>query len=344
MRLLKIINKPSKKPTKRIEAKLHSKNSRLRFRASRTGGANASIHPLRGLTLNTKHGLRLSKTFKGLTLGFQGRNSILRGRWNIGKNFNLNLSKSGLSASVKSSFGTYNFKNPNRSSFKFAGIQIRGKKAAGWAFLFAIPNIVGGMIKLIFNILRFFMWVMKPLLFLFGIALRVVLYILGIFLKILFYIFAVFVQVFLIWPLNIIYNLLSIILIDVPIYIINNLAGRELIIENEPSYKKIKASKIKENDDESVSLLMERLEFYDRIGLVSVSLKRRVLYWLLFLLGFIIGLSGIFTLIYSATLSLWGWAFFGFYMYLLGNQMKEPIIRLMRQKQDLELNDLYNIC
>ena len=56
---------------------------------------------------------------------------------------------------------------------------------------------------------------------------------------------------------------------------------------------------------------MERLEFYDRIGLVSVSLKRKVLYWLLFLFGFIIGLSGIFTLIYSATLYLLGVGIFG---------------------------------
>ena len=133
-----------KKPIKRLEFNKGTSKFRLRF--SRTGGASASIHPVKGLTLNTKHGVRLSKTFKGLTLGFHNRNSTVRGRWSS-KNqlLNVNLSKSGLSLSIKSTFGSYNLTNPNRSSFKFAGIQIRGKNAKGLALIatvFYLPIII----------------------------------------------------------------------------------------------------------------------------------------------------------------------------------------------------------
>jgi len=137
-----------KKPIKRIE--LNKGTSKFRLRFSRTGGASASVHPLKGLTLNTKHGLRLSKTFKGLTLGFQNGNSTVRGRWSS-KNqlLNVNLSKSGFSLSSKSRFGNYNFTNPNRSSFKFAGIQIRGKNAKGLAFFATVINLIIIIIKAI---------------------------------------------------------------------------------------------------------------------------------------------------------------------------------------------------
>ena len=84
---------------------------------------NAAVHPLRGLTFNTKYGMRVSKTFKGLTLGFQGGNTVVRGRWSSENGLlNLNLSKSGFSLSSKSKFGTLTFQS-NRSSFKFAGVQ-----------------------------------------------------------------------------------------------------------------------------------------------------------------------------------------------------------------------------
>ena len=62
MRILKIFEK---KPLKRVELKAHSKNSKFRVMASRTSGVNAAVHPLRGLTFNTKYGMRVSKTFKG---------------------------------------------------------------------------------------------------------------------------------------------------------------------------------------------------------------------------------------------------------------------------------------
>ena len=120
------------KPLKRIELKAGT--PKFRIRASRTGGINAAVHPLRGLTFNTKHGLRVSKTFMGLTLGIQRGNAVVRGRWSSKDGLlNLNLSKSGFSISSKSKLGNYNFTNPHRSSFKFGGIQLRGKKASGLA-------------------------------------------------------------------------------------------------------------------------------------------------------------------------------------------------------------------
>ena len=64
---------------KRIEASC-KRLEKLRIRLSRTGGLNAG-GTFRGVTLNSKHSLRVSKTFKGLTTGLQGGKLILRGRW-----------------------------------------------------------------------------------------------------------------------------------------------------------------------------------------------------------------------------------------------------------------------
>jgi len=125
------------KKLKRIE--INEKVGPGRVRVSRTGGVSASVSPLKGFTLNTKHGARVSKTYKGLTLGLQNFNSVVRGRWSTKKEgLNVNLSKSGLSVSAKNSLGTFNLKNPNRSSATFAGVQIRGKNAAwiaGFGFI-----------------------------------------------------------------------------------------------------------------------------------------------------------------------------------------------------------------
>jgi len=148
-----------KETIKRIEGKLHTPGKKLRIRLSRTGGLNAGWHPFRGVTLNSKHGLRVSKTFKGLTTGLQGGKLILRGRWSTSNGLlNTNLSKSGLSFSTKSRFGTYNWTNPNRSSFKFAGIQIRGKKAAGPAFIFALFAILVGAVQAVVYLLKLALW------------------------------------------------------------------------------------------------------------------------------------------------------------------------------------------
>ena len=161
MRILKVFRKNKDGKLKRLELKAHSKDSKVRARASRTGGVNAAYHPVRGITLNTKYGMRASKTFKGLTLGIQGGNSIVRGRWSIGGGLlNTNLSKSGLSFSTKTKHSTYNWTNPNRSSFKLGGIQIRGKKAKDAAAMLLMYEIMWPLMSFIFrscfSILKFF--------------------------------------------------------------------------------------------------------------------------------------------------------------------------------------------
>lgn len=113
-------------------------NKKTRIRFSRTSFPKPSLswHPLRGFSLNTTHGARVSKTWKGFTLGFQNLNFVFRGRWSSGFfGLNLNASKSGFSLSQTNLLGSYNFSNPNRSSASILGIQIRGKKAAPWALL-----------------------------------------------------------------------------------------------------------------------------------------------------------------------------------------------------------------
>ena len=145
MKFLKIFKG---KPLKRAEVKVHSDDSKLRFRASRTSGINASVKLGRNATYNTKHGFRISKTIKGLTVGLRKGGTILRGRWSNSNNLlNLNLSKSGFTLSTSSRFGTFNWTKPNRSSFKLAGIQLRGKKAAKSAFLFALFAIATEFLK-----------------------------------------------------------------------------------------------------------------------------------------------------------------------------------------------------
>jgi len=148
MKFLKIFKG---RPLKRVEVKVHSDNSKVRLRASRTSGINASVKLGRNATYNTKHGFRISKTIKGLTLGLKRGGVIIRGRWSTSnKLFNLNLSKSGFTVSSSSRFGTFNWTKPNRSSFKFAGIQLRGKKAKDPAFLFSILTIGFAVISYLF--------------------------------------------------------------------------------------------------------------------------------------------------------------------------------------------------
>jgi len=138
---------------KRIEGKISSKNKKFRARLSRTSEVNASYHPVKGVTLNNKYGLRVSKSFKGLTLGVQGGKSVVRGRWSSKKGgLNANLSKSGLSFSSKHKFGTINWSKPQYSSFRFAGLQFRGKKAAQlglWFWMFSI------LFKLVLSVIKF---------------------------------------------------------------------------------------------------------------------------------------------------------------------------------------------
>lgn len=102
-------------------------------RASRTGGvavrAEEKVGPV-NLTANSSKGLRAStRVANGTRVALQNGRFQLIGRWRAGP-LGFNLSKTGVSASVKNRAGTFNFLKPQHSSFKFAGVQLRGKKAA----------------------------------------------------------------------------------------------------------------------------------------------------------------------------------------------------------------------
>lgn len=133
---------------KRKRVEINESVAGARARASRTSGVSVAIAPKKGVTLNTKHGARVSKTFKGLTLGFQNFNSVVRGRWNAG-GMNVNLSKSGLSVSNKNALGTFNFKKPKSSSATVGGIQVRGQAGAAIAFVGMVVSALVGLAKVI---------------------------------------------------------------------------------------------------------------------------------------------------------------------------------------------------
>jgi hypothetical protein len=102
-------------------------------RASRTGGvalrAEKKLGPVNA-TANTSTGIRLSsRVAQGTRIALQNGKFRLIGRWNAGP-LGFNLSKTGVSASVKNHAGTFNFMKPQYSSFKLGGVQLRGKKAA----------------------------------------------------------------------------------------------------------------------------------------------------------------------------------------------------------------------
>ena len=138
--------------SKRIE--INEKVAGVRERASRTGGINASVSPVKGITLNSKHGSRVSKTFNGLTLGFQNLNSVVRGRWS-GGGMNLNLSKSGFTFSSKGLFGTYNLLRPKRSSATIAGIQVRGQAGMVISLIGVFIKSILTLISLAWSFVRF---------------------------------------------------------------------------------------------------------------------------------------------------------------------------------------------
>ena len=102
-------------------------------RASRTGGVAVRAEKKIGsvnVTANSSKGVRAStRIANGTRVALQNGRVQLIGRWRAGP-FGFNLSKTGVSASVKNKAGTFNFLKPQYSSFKLAGVQLRGKKAA----------------------------------------------------------------------------------------------------------------------------------------------------------------------------------------------------------------------
>ena len=118
------------------------------LRESRTGGVSLRAQTkLAGLNLtaNTQHGFRVStRVARGTNVALQNGRFVLRGRYGKGPT-KLNVSKSGVSISSKTSVGTINWFKPRYSSAKIAGIQVRGQNAVyinAFAALFQLAFIL----------------------------------------------------------------------------------------------------------------------------------------------------------------------------------------------------------
>ena len=156
------------------------KNGRLKrieyrgkyLRGSRTGGVSLRAQTkLAGLNLtaNTKHGFRVStRVARSTNIGLQNGRFVLRGRYGKGPT-KLNVSKSGMSISSKTSVGTINWFKPRYSSAKIAGIQVRGQNAIYINAIVAIFQfafiLVIGSIQLLVWLAQVLVWVSKKLFF-----------------------------------------------------------------------------------------------------------------------------------------------------------------------------------
>ena len=143
------------KPHKRIEYR--GKNVRV----SRTGGISATktvkVDGV-GATINTNHGVRLHKRlFKGARMGFQNGNFQFIGRYNSGP-FNFNISKNGVSTSLKNKRGSYNIFKPNYSSFKLGGVLLREKNAAAFQMIYMLVILFVNFIKVFWHIFISILW------------------------------------------------------------------------------------------------------------------------------------------------------------------------------------------
>ena len=89
-----------------------------------------------GHPLNTKQGLRLhTRLCQGARTGLQNRIFQCIGSYHNGP-FNCNISKSGVSNALQNKKRSYNLFKPNDASFKFGGIELRGKNAATFQLLY----------------------------------------------------------------------------------------------------------------------------------------------------------------------------------------------------------------
>lgn len=122
------------------------------LRASRTGGVSLRAQTrLSGvnLTANTNHGVRVStRLAKNTQVAFQNGRFILRGRYGSDA-AKLNLSKSGVTVSTKTPVGSFNWIRPGRSSFKLAGVQLRGYNAAWLQAIYALFAVVAAVVSLL---------------------------------------------------------------------------------------------------------------------------------------------------------------------------------------------------
>jgi hypothetical protein len=138
-------------------------------RASRTGGVAVRAEQKVGrvnLTANSSKGVRAStRIANGTRVAFQNGRFQLIGRWRAGP-LGFNLSKTGVSASMKNKAGTFNFLKPQYSSFKIAGVQLRGKKAAQLQIMYML--IMAAVFTVVFGakLLVFLLWLIAlPVLF-----------------------------------------------------------------------------------------------------------------------------------------------------------------------------------
>jgi hypothetical protein len=138
-------------------------------RASRTGGvavrAEEKVGPL-NLTANSSKGLRAStRVANGTRVALQNGRFQLIGRWRAGP-LGFNLSKTGVSASVKNKAGTFNFLEPQYSSFKFAGVQLRGKKAAQLQVIYMLITAAVVLLAFMARAAIYLLWLLAlPILF-----------------------------------------------------------------------------------------------------------------------------------------------------------------------------------
>jgi hypothetical protein len=71
----------------------------------------------------------------------------LIGRWRAGP-FGFNLSKTGVSGSLKNGVGSFNVVKPRYSSFKMGGVHLRGKKAANLQLVYMV--VIGAVFLAVF--------------------------------------------------------------------------------------------------------------------------------------------------------------------------------------------------
>ena len=149
----------SKSKLEEVQKRIEYKGKNVRV--SRTGGVAATTTLKgdgHGVTLNTKHGMRLHKRlFKGARMGFQNGNFQFIGRYQSGP-FNFNISKSSASTSFKNKRGSYNIFKPNYSSFKLGGVQVRGKNAATFQLIYMVVIICANLLKLSWHLLVSVSW------------------------------------------------------------------------------------------------------------------------------------------------------------------------------------------
>ena len=100
------------------------------IRASRTGGIAVRGEQSVGrvnVAANSWKGVRASSRIaNGTRVALQRGRLQLIGRWRAGP-LGFNLSKTGVSGSLKNGAGSFNFLKPQYSSFKLSGVHLRGK-------------------------------------------------------------------------------------------------------------------------------------------------------------------------------------------------------------------------